>query len=365
MKPTIHDFFKEVEDPRKWRNVQHKLLDIIIISILAVICGAEGWEEIELFGKSKEGFLKEFLELPKGIPSHDTFRRVFMYMNPESFGKSFMSWTASLREKIKGEIIPIDGKCLRGSKDSFHKRTAIHMVSAWAESNQLVLGQIKVDEKSNEITAIPKLLELLDLKNTIVTIDAMGTQTAIAEKIIDQGADYILALKGNQEYLKEAVEKLFEQVKPIATHQTIEKGHGRIETRTCSVINKLELLDEEKDRWKKLQSVVSIEAIIETQGKVRKEIRYFISSLSPDAQLLNGAIRKHWGIEIKLHWSLDVCFREDDSRKRTEHSAENFSTVRKIALNLLKQDSSLKLGLKGKRLNAAWNNEYLKKILGI
>jgi predicted transposase YbfD/YdcC len=172
-------------------------------------------------------------------------------------------------------------------------------------------------------------------------------------------------LKGNQEYLKEVVEKLFKQVKPIALHQTIEKGHGRIETRNCSVINNLELLYDEKKRWKKLQSVVSIEAIIEMQGKIRKEIRYFISSLPPDAQLLNGAIRKHWGIEIKLHWSLDVCFREDDSRKRAEHSAENFSTVRKIALNLLKQEHTLKAGMKGKRLNAAWDNEYLKKILGI
>ena len=365
MSQTIQDFFKEVEDPRKWKNVQHKLLDIIILSILAVLCGAEGWEEIELFGKSKKDFLKEFLKLPRGIPSHDTIRRVFMHLNPESFGKAFMLWTQSLRRKFKGEIIPIDGKCLRGSKDWFHGQSAIHVVSAWAEENQLVLGQIKVDEKSNEITAIPQLLELLDLKDTIVTIDAMGTQTAIAEKIIDKGADYILALKGNQGYLKEIVENLFEQVKPTAIDQTTEKDHGRIETRKCSVINKLELLDEEKDRWKDLKSIIKVEATTQIREEVRNENRYYITSLSPDPKLLNEAIRKHWGIENKLHWSLDVCFREDDSRKRAGHSAENFSTVRKIALNLLKQEATLKMGMKGKRLKAAWDNDYLRKLLKI
>ena len=236
MTPSIKQYFEHIEDPRKWRNVQHKLLDIIILSILAVLCGAEGWEEIEHFGKCKIDFLKQFLELPKGIPSHDTIRRVFMYMNPSSFGQAFIEWTSAIQKKTKGEIIPVDGKTLRGSKSLFHNKNAIHMVSAWAEANEMVLGQLKVDTKSNEITAIPKLLDLLNIKECIVTIDAMGCQKEIAEKIIDEKADYILALKGNQPALQEEVETAFSWRKTDDVAEQVEKGHGRIETRKCSVI---------------------------------------------------------------------------------------------------------------------------------
>lgn len=364
MGKSIINYFSTIEDPRKWINVQHKLEDIIIICIVAVICGAEGWEEIEDFGRSKEKFFKSILELPYGIPSHDTIRRVFMMLNPDSFELCFKAWTDSLVKKQKG-VVALDGKTVRGSHDRSRGKSPIHMVSAWSVANEIVLGQIAVGDKSNEITAIPKLIEILDLKGLIVTIDAMGTQTKIAESIKEKGADYILALKGNQGYLKELVESGFQNRKADLSYETIEKDHGRIETRTCYVINQIEWMDEEKDRWRDLKSIIKIDSVREIQNKRTEETRYYISSLNNNVELISNSIREHWGIENKLHWSLDVTFREDESRKRVGKTAKNFTVVRRIALNLLRTCDDLKISLKRKRLKAGWNEEYLKNILKI
>lgn len=364
MGKSIIDYFSSVKDPRQWRNIQHKLEDIIIISIVAVICGAEGWEEIEDFGRSKEKFFKSILELPNGIPSHDTIRRVYMLLNPESFEQCFKSWTTSLSKKQKG-VLAFDGKTLRGSHNRIKGESPIHIVSAWSSANGIVLGQIAVGEKSNEITAIPKLIEFLDLKDLIVTIDAMGTQTKIAESIIENGGDYILALKGNQGYLKELAESGFKNRKADLYYETIEKDHGRIEVRKCYVINQIQWMDKEKDRWRGLKSIIKICSTREIQNNKTEETRYYISSLNKNAELINNSIREHWGIENKLHWSLDVTFREDESRKRAGNTAKNFTITRRIALNLLRSCDDLKISIKRKRLKAGWDEKYLKNILKI
>ena len=253
---------------------------------------------------------------------------------------------------------------MRGSRDSYHDKSAIHIVSAWANSNQLVLGQIKTSEKSNEITAIPELLNILDIEGCIITIDAMGTQKKIAETIIDKQADYILALKGNQEYLKEDVQNTFLRQQPDSADETVEKGHGRIETRKCEVINKLDFLDE-KEQWAQLKSLARVTASREINGKKTSEIRLYISSVEADAQSFNSFIRQHWGVENPLHWTLDVTFREDAQRKRNGQAANNFALVEKIALNLLKAEESKNMSIKNKRLVAAWDNEFLLKVLRI
>jgi len=364
MEESIFNYFSTIEDPRKWINVQHKLLDIIVISIVAVICGAEGWEEIEDFAISKTSFFRSILELPYGIPSHDTIRRVFMLLAPESFEQCFKAWTDSLVKRQEG-VVAFDGKTLRDSHDRCKGKLPIHMVSAWSAANGIVLGQIAVGEKSNEITAIPKLIEILDIKGLIVTIDAMGTQTKIAEAIKGKGADYILALKGNQGYLKELVVSGFQNRKSDLFYQTIEKDHGRIEIRKCSVINQIEWMDEEKDRWRDLKSIIKIDSVREIQNKKTEETRYYISSLNKGAELISKSIREHWGIENKLHWSLDVTFREDESRKRAGKTAKNFTIVRRIALNLLRTCDDLKISLKRKRLKAGWDEKYLRNILKI
>lgn len=364
MGKSIKDYFSIIEDPRKGRNVQHKLEDIIIISIIASIGGAEGFEEVEEFGQSKKVFFETILELPHGIPSHDTFRRVFILMNPRSFESCFKAWTTTLQEKKKG-VVAFDGKTLRRSHDRAKGKKAIHMISAWSAENQIVLGQLAVGDKTNEITAIPELMDLLDIRNTVITIDAMGTQTEIAKKIRQKKADYILALKGNQGYLKELVESGFEKRKQDITHETIEKDHGRIEIRKCEVINHLAWMDEEKDRWTDLHSIIRVTSTREIKEEKNEETRYFISSIKDNAVFLSKSIREHWGIENKLHWTLDVAFREDEIRKRVGQSSENFAIVRRIALNLLKNEKTLKLGIKGKRLKAGWDNDYLMRILKI
>jgi len=286
-------------------------------------------------------------------------------IKPDVFERIFIQWVDSLKQKgnIK-QVVAIDGKTIRGSKDSFHNKSAIHIVSAWASQNGLVLGQRKVDGKSNEITAIPELLDMLDIKGCIITIDAMGTQKNIAQKIIDNKADYILALKENQSYLKEDVESLCKRVKPDWEEEVVEKGHGRIETRTCKVYNKIELL-EDIDKWPEFKSVIQITAQREIKEKVTTQTRLYISSLKHDAIAFNDYIRKHWGVENNLHWVLDMTFREDEQRKRDKHAARNFAIIRKIALNLLKQEDSKKLSLKTKRLKAGWDNNFLIKILQI
>ncbi len=361
---SLHTYFACIPDYRINRNKQHLLSDIIILSVVAVICGAESWNSIETFGTSKIDFLKTFLKLPNGIPSHDTINRVFSSMRPQYFEQAFIQWVNSLRDKnILKEVISLDGKCIRGSKDSFHEKSPIYMVSAWASENEMVLGQLKVNEKSNEITAIPLLLDLLDIEGSIITIDAIGTQTAVAEKIVASKADYILSVKGNQKGLLQQVESRFNHQKPVSTDETVEKGHGRIETRKCETITNLEYLDD-REKWKEMKTIIKISAQRDTGKKQETEIRYYISSALADAAKFNTYIRQHWGVENKLHWTLDVVFDEDRQRKRTKYSAQNFSFIRKIALNLLKKDTS-KESMVTKRLRAGWDSKFLMQLLRI
>jgi len=365
IRTSLYDHFSQLPDPRLNRNKKHNLTDIIVLSILAVICGAESWDSIEEFGKARIDFLKKVLSLANGIPSHDTINRVFSMLKPDKFEAVFINWADTLRDKtIPNDVIAIDGKTVCGSKDSFHKKSPIHIVSAWSNGNQLVLGQRKVDGKSNEITAIPELLEMLDINGSIITIDAMGTQKDIAATIIDNKANYILALKGNHGYLKEDVQSLCNRMKPDSENEVVEKGHGRIETRNCKVFQQIQLLENLED-WKGLQSLVQITSTREIRDKKTTEIRQYICSFLSNAAEFNKYIRFHWGVENNLHWTLDVTFREDEQRKREKHSAQNFAVIRKIVLNLLKQEGSNKLSLRTKRLKAGWDNNFLLKILNI
>jgi predicted transposase YbfD/YdcC len=366
MKTSLHEHLRWLPDPRRGGgNQQHLLIDIIILTILAVISGASSWNSIELYGKKKKEFLSKILELPNGIPSHDTINRVISCLNAKLFNSLFVNWVNSIKDNnIVKEVIAIDGKTLRGSKDNYHKQSAIHIVNAWANSNELILGQLKTDKKSNEITAIPILLSLLDIKDSIITIDAMGTQKKIAETIINQEADYILALKGNQGYLSENVKQQFKIQKIASTNETIEKNRGRIETRKCEVINNLEYMNDILG-WKGLKSIVKITAIREINGKKTTEQRYYISSLIENAKNFNKYIRQHWRVENSLHWTLDMTFSEDYQRKRKNKAAENFSLIQKFALNLLKNEKSVKASIVSKRLMAGWDDDYLLKIIGI
>ena len=362
METSLHSHFAGLNDPRIRRNKKHLLSDIVILTIIAVICGAESWDSIELFGKTKIDFLRTILKLPNGIPSHDTLNRVFSLLNPNKFERLFLQWAASLKDKgIDVEVISIDGKTVRGSKDTFHGKSPIHLVNAWAGHNELILGQCKSDGKSNEITTIPLLLELLDIEGCIVTIDAMGTQTKIAENIIEGGGDYILALKGNQQSIREETESIFRVQSPDSVSDTTEKGHGRIETRKCEVINNLEFLFG-KEKWKNLSSIVKISTQRCIRNKTENETRYYISSLKTTAEDFNRYIRMHWGVENKLHWTLDMTFNEDRQRKRNIMAAQNFSLVNKIALNILKKDNT-RASIKSKRLKAGWDNNFLLKLL--
>lgn len=368
---SILTHFALLEDPRDPRGKEHLLLDIIGIAICAVLCGAESWTDIEEYGRAKVEWLKTFLALPNGIPSHDTVARVFARLDPEQMQQCFLSWIAAISQLTQGEIIPIDGKTVRGSYDSSSGKGAIHMVSAWASANRLVLGQRKVDEKSNEITAIPQLLAVLSLAGCIVTIDAMGCQREIAAAIIDGGADYVLALKDNQPRLFEDVQWLFEQAESVQFQalehdvaQSVDKGHGRIEIRRCWTLSGSELdYLVQKPQWQGLQTVAMVESERRVNGKVSRERRYYLSSLGQDAQVMNAAIRTHWAIENGLHWVLDVSFAEDNCRIRKDHAPQNMSLLRQIALNLLGQDNSTKVGIKAKRKKAGWDNAYLVKIL--
>ncbi len=361
IKTSLHTYFERFPDHRVNRNKKHLLSDIIILSVLGVLCGAESWDSIESFGKTKLEFLRTFLKLPHGIPSHDTINRVFSGLRPKLFERMFAEWASGLKnDAIKKEVISIDGKSIRGSKDSFHGQSPIHMVSAWASNNELVLGQLKVNEKSNEITAIPLLLDLLDIEGSIITIDAIGTQTDIADKIIENKADYILSVKGNQAELMEQIKGRFERQAPSSKDVTTEKGHGRIESRKCEVITDLTFIDNSAF-WKGIKSIVRITSSRELAGKQTTEMRYYITSLQEEATNMNSYIRMHWGVENKLHWSLDMIFNEDRQRKRTKNAADNFSYIRKIGLNLLKKDPS-KGSLVTKRLKAGWDNQFLLQL---
>jgi predicted transposase YbfD/YdcC len=365
---ALLDHLATVPDPRIARHRWHKLSDILVIAVCAVLCGAESYPAIEDFGHERQEWLRQFLELPEGIPSHDTFNRVLQLLDPVEFQASFLRWMQTVAEVTAGEVVAIDGKVLRRSFAKGTGKQAIHMVSAWASENGVVLGQRKVDTKSNEITAIPALLDLLLLKGCIVTIDAMGCQRAIAEKIVEHGADYVLALKGHQPTLEQAVEHFFvsgpeaeaNRTQSDYTEQT-EYQHGREETRRAWI--SVELTAElQAAAWPGLQSVGMVEATRTVGGKTSIEQRFYLSSLPPDAEHFAQAVRKHWGIENQLHWSLDVTFREDQSRLRTGHGAENFAVLRHIALNLLRQEPSTK-SLPRKRLACALNPDYLLKVL--
>jgi predicted transposase YbfD/YdcC len=364
METSLHKHFTKMGDPRINRNKKHLLIDIIILTILAVLSGAESWDSIESFGKTKIDFLKTFLKLPNGIPSHDTINRVFSMLSAKRFEMIFAEWTSSLKNRdIDVDVIAIDGKTVRGSKDSYHDKAPIHLVNAWASNNELILGQCKSEGKSNEIKAIPLLLELLDIEGSIITIDAMGTQTKIAETIVNNKADYILALKDNQKNLREEVESIFRVQKPDDSIEEVDKGHGRIETRKCEVIKKLEFV-EGKEKWKNLSSIIKITSERIFNNKTTRDTRYYISSLDTSAKKINMCVRKHWGVENSVHWTLDMTFREDYQRKRNGKAAQNFSLVNKIALNILKKDKS-KGSLKTKRLRAAWDNDFLLSLIKI
>jgi predicted transposase YbfD/YdcC len=365
--------FASLKDPRIERTKRHKLLDIIIIAICGTICGADGWVEIEQFGKEKEEWLKTFLELPNGIPSHDTFGRVFAHLDPVEFERCFFEWVQSMSEKVEG-VIAIDGKTSRRSHDKTKGKKALHMVSAWSVENRLVLAQVAVDQKSNEITAIPLLLQQLSLSGCIVTIDAMGAQKKITTHIVEDDGDFVLALKNNHGKLRQGVEQVFADalagsltgIQP-SFYETMEKGHGRIEIRRHWMIDDKDIIKylDPKDEWKGLRSIGMVQSERTIGQKTSKEIRYYIISFEKKIQTFASAVRSHWEIENKLHWVLDIAFREDDSRVRTGYADHNLSVLRHIALNLLRQEKTAKVGVKAKRLKAGWGNKYLLKVLGL
>ena len=362
----LKTIFGSIDDFRRSHRKVYELESILLIGIISVICGADSWNEMENYAQSKEEFLRSFLDLLNGIPSHDTFNRVFSNIDSEQFETCFIEWVSTLAQLQPREVVAIDGKTIRGAKAN-GKKSPVHMVSAWANENNLVLGQIKVSEKSNEIIAIPKLLKVLALKNTIVTIDAMGCQTNIATKIIGKDADYILAVKGNQEQLSQDIKDEFKFGKKIVTSLVESLDHGRIETRKCSVITEFQFI-EDNNKWKNLKTLVRIESIREFKNSnksTEKAVRYYISSLKAEAEDFQKAIRSHWSIEKKLHWTLDVAFSEDASRKRTKNASQNFSILNKIALNLLKNEKTSKIGVKSRRMKAGWDNHYLIKVLNL
>ena len=364
--------FSGLEDPRaETHSRRHLLSDILTLTILAVICNADTWVAIERFGRSKEGWLKTFLELPNGIPSHDTLGDLFSRLDPKQLQACFLDWVAALFKISDGEIIAIDGKTLRGSYDTASSRGAIHMVNAWACKNGVTLGQYKTAEKSNEITAIPELLKVLNLKGNIITIDAMGCQKAIAAQIVEQEGDYVFNLKANQTSLHQDVELFFTsyldkgrlQETSMATHEVIEGDHGRVETRRYWLTQDIGWLSQ-AGSWTGLKSIglVEYESIDKSSGEITTERRYFISSLSADAKQFAQAVRLHWGVE-SMHWCLDVGFNEDACRVRKDYGPENLAVIRQIALNLLKQETTAKVGIKTKRLMAGWDHAYLAKLL--
>lgn len=371
---SLAEHFSSLEDPRAEHLIDHKLLEIILIAICAIICGAETWTDVELFGTERLEWLRQFMDLENGIPSHDTFGRVFARLDPEQFQTCFISWVRAVFQVTQGQVVAVDGKSLRRSYDRTNGREAIHVVSAWAMESHLVLGQQTVQAKSNEITAIPKLLRLLDIAGCIITIDAMGCQTEIATQIVGQEAEYVLAVKDNQPHLYEdmnlffrlAQQNDFQKVEYTYARQ-VNKNHGRLETRECWAISGEDSLQflRDYDRWHGLTTLAMVRNRRELNGHVTVESRYYISSMANEAATILKAVRSHWGIENALHWVLDVAMGEDDSRIRKEHAPENMALLRRIALSLLKQEKTLKRGVQGKRLKAAMNPAYLLKVLSV
>jgi predicted transposase YbfD/YdcC len=365
----ISEHFGELEDPRS-DNKWHQLLDIVVIAICAAICGADGWTDVELFGHAKHDWLKGFLELPHGIPSHDTFGRVFALLDAEQFEACFREWIQAVEELTDGQIVAIDGKTLRRSHDKTVGKEALHMLSAWASENGVVIGQMKVNAETNEITAIPQLLDMLEVSGCIVTIDAIGCQTGIVAQIIDQQADYVLTVKENQGRLHQAIQDLFDNSEELQWiecdhHQTIDKGHGRIEIRQCWSTSDPEYLDyiASMADWQDLRSIAMIQSERYIGPDRSMKRRYFISSLESNAQLLLHAVRTHWEIENKVHWVLDITFREDTCRVRKGNAPQNLAALRRIALNLLRGEKTAKCSIRAKRLKAGWDNDYLLRVL--
>ena len=368
---SMVECFADIEDPRIERGKHHQLIDILCLAVLAVIAGAEGWEDIEEFGKQKRDWLRKFLRLPNGIPSHDTISRVFRQLKPAEFQQGFARWIESLPLPRGQRQVAIDGKTLRRSHDRRTMKSALHSVCAWSVENHLVLGQQAVDAKSNEITAIPELLKLLDLQGAIVTIDAMGCQKEIATDIVQGGGDYVLAVKDNQPKLHAALHEHF-----LYLHETDfaegncrrrvthDQAHGRDEERTYYQSPLPASLGDLAGEWTGLASVGQVISHTERDGQQVSEVRYYISSLAPQVKCFAGAVRGHWGIENSLHWVLDVTFREDECRIRKDHGPENFALLRRFALSLLKRDTSPG-SIRKKRKRAAWNNEALAKFVNI
>ena len=357
----VMEIFSDIPDPRVERTRDHKLIDIVMITLAAVICGSKSWYDIEEFGHVRHDWLKGFPELPEGIPSHDTFNRFFSAIDNRILEERFVRWVSSISEKRTG-VVAIDGKCLKSSRKKGSKSFTT-MVGAWSQANGLCIAQVKTADKSNEIKAIPELLDLLFLEGCTVTIDAAGCQTAIAEKIREKGADYVLVVKGNQGSLKEGIEDTMRLSEASDVHEYTDFGHGRIEIRKCRVYGDLTHLNNPV-AWKGLKSLAVIEAerIEKSTGVSTNETRLYISNLEADAAIISKAVREHWGIENRLHWSLDVTFGEDGDKKRAGNANVNFSIVNRIVLNILKSDPK-KRSLAGKRLNAAWDVTYLEKLL--
>ena len=366
--------FSELPDPRKQGpNFRHKLEDIFIISVLGTICGADGWAELERFGQAKEDWLRTFLELPNGIPSHDTFGRVFSQLDPVVFERCFMNWIESLTVELKQEIIALDGKTVRGSGSKANKQSPLHLVSAWASKQRMLLAQVKTSEKSNEITAIPELLNLIDIKDSIITIDAMGCQQKIAKQIRKQGGDYVLCLKENQKSLYDTVKAFFQEAEKIKDKQyknilrftkvEKDKNHGRQERRQYTLVSP-RASSQFALRWPGLKGVGKVVTKRTINNETTRSTRYFLTSLEyKDIDLFKQSVRQHWRVEIDLHWSLDVSFKEDHSQVRIGNSAQNLALIRRIALNLLKQEKTHKNGIACRRKSAGWDHSYLLKVL--
>ena len=384
---NLSSYFNDIKDPRVKRTKKHLLKDILVIAILAVIAGAEGWEDIENYAQAKQQWLSEFLELPNGIPSDDTFRRIFERLEPSTLEDSFTKWIQELIPSLDKQIVPIDGKCLRGSYDREQGIKALHLVTAWVAEQNLTLGQVKVEDHSHEITAIPALLELIDIKGAIITIDAMGTQTEIVRLIRQKQAHYVLALKKNHPTLHQEVKNWFNSALAnkfeginVSHDRRVEKGHHRTEKRLVWAVAVSELTDlYQQGQWSGLQTIVMVERTRHLWNKVTHQVQFYLSSLPADAQNLGNAIRTHWGIENQVHWTLDVTLRcdpaevssakeraprdEDHCRIRSGHSPRNLALLRRIALNALNQEKSLKRSLRQKMKRAAMNNDYMMTVL--
>jgi predicted transposase YbfD/YdcC len=365
---SLQESFASLEDPRVDRNKKHSLLDIIILTLCAVISGAEGWESIEQFGEDKQDWLKKWIPLENSIPSHDCIARVISRLQPSQMTDCFIAWTQSVAQITEGEVVAIDGKTARHSYNHKDKLGAIHMVSAWANQAGMSLGQVKTEAKSNEITAIPALLQMLEIKGCIITIDAMGCQTEIAAQIIEKQADYVLAVKDNQKLLHEAIVDYFEEaiaannpkLCQLQRHEETDPGHGRVETRRFYLSTCLDTLPD-AGRWKGLKSIGMVESERTIKGETSIERRHYICSLS-DVEPFAHAVRAHWGVENSLHWVLDVTFREDDSRIRTGYAPENFTIIRQLSINLLKREPS-KLSIKRKRFRASLSDKFREAVI--